>query len=74
MSLTLEGLDLVTAFTAAVASLGNIGPGLAGVGPSQNYGFLSAGGKFLLSFMMLLGRLELYAVLVLLQPSFWRRG
>lgn len=67
------GLDLLSAFTSVAATLGNIGPGLGLVGPTQNYSFVPAVGKYLLSFLMLLGRLELYTVLVLLMPSFWRK-
>lgn len=67
------GLDLLSAFTSVAATLGNVGPGLGLVGPTQNYAFVPASGKYLLSFMMLLGRLELYTVLVLLLPSFWRK-
>lgn len=67
------GLDLVTAFTSVAATLGNVGPGLGGVGPTQNYYFVSAVGKYYLSLLMLLGRLELYTVLVLLAPSFWKK-
>jgi trk system potassium uptake protein TrkH len=72
--MTAGGLDLVTAFTAVVTNLGNVGPGLGLAGPTQNYSFLSSLGKYFLSFLMLLGRLELYTVLVLFQPSFWRKG
>jgi trk system potassium uptake protein TrkH len=67
------GLDLVSAFTAVVATISNIGPGLAKVGPTQNYSFIPDVGKYYLSFLMLLGRLELYTVLVLFLPSFWRK-
>ncbi|MDD4146651.1 MAG: TrkH family potassium uptake protein [Clostridia bacterium] len=72
--MTLGGLDLVTAFTSVVTTLGNVGPGLAMAGPTQNYSFLPAAGKYFLSFLMFLGRLELYTVLVLFLPSFWRKG
>lgn len=67
------GLELVDAFTSVAASLGNVGPGLGMVGPAQNYGFISAPGKLYLSFLMLLGRLELFTLLVLFLPSFWKR-
>lgn len=67
------GLDLLSAFTSVAATLGNIGPGLGLVGPTQNYSFVPTSGKLFLSFLMLLGRLELYTVLVLLMPSFWRK-
>lgn len=66
------GLDLVSAFTAVAATIGNVGPGLESVGPMFNYSFVPDSGKYVLAFLMLLGRLELYTVLVLLTPSFWR--
>lgn len=65
--------DMKTAVTAVIASLGNVGPGLGLVGPSGNYGFVPTGGKLILTLCMLLGRLELYTMLVVLIPSFWRR-
>lgn len=69
----LEGTDLVTAATASVACLSNIGPGLGKVGAVEAYHWLSAPGKLLLTAAMLLGRLELYTVLVVLLPAFWRK-
>ncbi len=71
--LLFSGLDAVTAFTAAVACVNNIGPGLGDVGPAVNYGGLSDFQTWVCTFAMLLGRLELLAVLVLLTPQFWRR-
>jgi len=65
--------SLLTAFGAALATIGNIGPGLAGVGPVENYGGIPAAGKGVLILLMLLGRLEIYAVLVLFVPLTWRR-
>ena len=67
------GLDLITAFTSVLASISNIGPGLAGVGPHANYAHIPAVGKWLLCAFMLMGRLEIYTVLVLMLPSHWRR-
>jgi len=69
----LEETDLVTAATASVACLSNIGPGLGKVGAMEAYHWLSAPGKLLLTAAMLLGRLELYTVLVVLLPAFWRK-
>lgn len=66
-------IDLGTASTASIACLGNIGPGLAGVGATCSYGWLPASAKLILSFAMLLGRLELFTVLVILLPSFWKK-
>jgi len=68
-----SGVDLVTGFTSVAATLGNIGPGLQLVGPAENYAFYSGGYKIFMSFLMLLGRLEIYTVLTLLIPSTWRR-
>lgn len=65
--------QLETAVTASAACIGNIGPGLAGVGATQNYQFIPLAGKWLLVFLMLLGRLEVYSVMVLLLPDTWRR-
>ena len=68
-----DGTDIVTAMTATVTSMSNCGPGLGQVGPTQNYGWISVPGKWLLSFLMLAGRLEFYALLVLFVPSAWKR-
>ena len=73
MLLLASGLDVVTAFTAIVACLNNIGPGLGKVGPAGNYGVLNDFQIWLCSAAMLLGRLELLSVLVLFTPQFWRR-
>jgi trk system potassium uptake protein TrkH len=69
----LIGLDMLSAAASIAATLGNIGPGLGLVGPETNYAFIPVPGKIVLSFMMLLGRLELLTVLVLLSPAFWKR-
>jgi len=71
--LTALGLDMVSAFGATAACIGNIGPGLGSVGPSANYAHLPDIAKWLLSMCMLLGRLEIFTVIVLLSRSFWRR-
>lgn len=68
------GLDLVSACSAVAATLGNVGPGLVVVGPTLTYQPIPALGKWVLSACMLLGRLELFTVLVLFIPDFWRRG
>lgn len=65
------GIDLMTAFSAVAASINNLGPGLAGVG--SNYSSLSDPAKWILCFGMLLGRLEIFTLLVLLTPAFWRK-
>jgi len=72
MLLLFSGLDVLTAFTAVVACVNNIGPGLGEVGPAVNYGGLSDFQTWVCSFAMLLGRLELLALLVLFTPGFWR--
>ena len=74
VALAAMGLDLVTAFSAAATAVSNVGPALGDiVGPSGNFSTLPQPAKWLLSFAMLLGRLELFTVLVLLRPEFWRR-
>jgi trk system potassium uptake protein TrkH len=65
--------DLETAVTSVIASLGNIGPGLSAVGATQNYAAIPHFGQAFLTCLMLLGRLELYTVLILFLPSFWKR-
>lgn len=73
MALALLGLDLVTALSGAVTAISNVGPGLGStIGPAGNFAPLPDAAKWLLAFGMLLGRLELYTVLVLLIPQFWR--
>lgn len=69
----LEQCSLETALSASIASLSNIGPGLSKVGATQNYAWVSAPGKWLLTFLMLAGRLELYSILILLTPMTWRK-
>jgi trk system potassium uptake protein len=71
--LLFTGLDVVTAFTAVVACINNTGPGLGQVGPANNYQGLSDVQTWICSVTMLLGRLELFSVLVLFTPHFWRK-
>ena len=66
------GLDFLTAIGAVATSLGNVGPGIGEVGPVDNFAWLPAKVKLFLSFLMLLGRLELFTILVLFTPYFWR--
>lgn len=68
-----ESADLVTGFTAVLACLSNIGPGLEMVGPASNYSAFSPHSKLILSLCMLIGRLEIMPVVLLALPSFWRR-
>jgi len=67
------GTDFDTSVGAVAATLGNIGPGIGNVGPALNYAEIHVAGKWFLSFLMLVGRLELFTVLVLFSPMFWRR-
>jgi len=68
----ISGYDITTSVTATLANLGNIGPGLNLVGPAANYSFFPWWIKLWLSFIMLVGRLEIYTVLVLFTKPFWR--
>lgn len=65
--------DLITASSSVIATLGNIGPGLNAVGATQNYAAIPVTGQIILTICMLLGRLELYTVLILFLPSFWKK-
>ncbi len=67
------GLDLDTAMGSVIATLGNIGPGIGDVGPSANFANIPDVGKWFLSFLMLVGRLEVFTVIILLSPSFWKK-
>ncbi|AEA33319.1 TrkH family potassium uptake protein [Hippea maritima] len=67
------GVDLLTSLSASAATLGNIGPGFGGVGPTDNYAWLPSPAKWVLSFAMLSGRLEIYTVFVLFTPAFWKK-
>lgn len=73
LAVSLGGHDILTSFTSALATLGNIGPGFGGIGPASNYHFFSAPIKWVLSIAMMLGRLEIYTVLVIFTPHFWRK-
>ena len=66
------GLDFETAIGGAASSLGNIGPALGALGPVNNYDILPVFGKYWSAFLMLIGRLELFTVLIILTPHFWR--
>ena len=73
MLLSISGLDFITSISGAASSISNVGPGLGDIiGPNGNYKNIPDLSKWVLSFGMLLGRLELFAVLVLFFPSFWR--
>jgi len=72
MVMSSMGYDLQTSLGAVAATLGNIGPGIGLVGPAQNYAHIPDFGKWFLSFLMLIGRLELFTVLILFSPTFWK--
>ena len=72
--LSLEGLDFITSISAAATSISNVGPGLGDIiGPNGNFSELTNNSKWILSLAMILGRLELFAILVLFLPTFWRK-
>ncbi len=71
--MSLIGVDFETALGSVATSLGNIGPGFGSVGPVNNFAHIPYMGKWFLSFLMLLGRLELFTVLILFTPYFWRK-
>ena len=72
--LTLTGLDFITSISGAASSLSNVGPGLGSeIGPNSNYSGLPDQSKWLLSVGMILGRLEIFAILIIFLPSFWRK-
>ncbi len=71
--LMFDSTDMLTAVSAVVSAISSVGPGLAHVGPMQNFAWLSIPSKWVLIFLMLAGRLELYAILILFIPATWRK-
>lgn len=71
--ISLDNFDLITSFTAIVATINNIGPGLEIVGPNGNYGVFSDLSKFVLMVNMLVGRLEIFPILLLFAPATWKK-
>ena len=67
------GMDIATSLGVVIATLGNIGPGLGDVGPTDNYSTIPAIGKWILASFMLMGRLELFTVIILLSPFYWQK-
>ena len=67
-----HNIELIDCASAVAATLNNIGPGLGAVGPTMNFSLFAPQSKLLLSLLMLVGRLELFAILVLFMPSFWK--
>ena len=66
-------MDILTAVGASAASVGNIGTGLGGVGVTDNHGWIADPGLVVITFLMLVGRLEIYTVLLLFHPDTWKR-
>jgi trk system potassium uptake protein TrkH len=73
LGLAALGMDMVSSFGAVATCIGNIGPGFGTVGPVDNFAHVPALGKWLLIWCMLLGRLEIYTVIVLFVPEFWKK-
>jgi trk system potassium uptake protein TrkH len=69
---SLNGANLITSISASLALVGNIGPGFNGVGPIENYGFFSDAAKYWFSFAMIAGRLELYTMIMIFLPGYWK--
>ena len=69
----LDSMSFYTSLSSVISALMNIGPGFGEIGPSENFSHISDLGKWFLSLLMLIGRLELFSVLILLFPSFWKR-
>ena len=70
---SLDGYDMATNFSAVLSSLSNIGPGMSLIGPTGNYNIFSYGSKLVLTVMMLIGRLEIFPILILFSPSPWKK-
>ena len=67
------GMDAVGAISASISCLANVGPALGDLGPSGSFEAVPVAAKWILAFLMLIGRLELFTVLLMFSPSFWRR-
>ncbi len=67
------GMDWLESFYGSMAAIGNVGPAIGSIGPAGNYAAVPAAGKYILTLLMLLGRLEIYTVMVLLLPSIWKK-
>ncbi len=73
IALSFVGMDFLEAMSGAVTAVSNVGPGLGAIGPNENFKHLSDSAKWILSIGMLLGRLEIFTMLVLISPKFWTR-
>ncbi len=71
--MALLGMDIISAFASVAACIGNIGPGLGNIGPMDNYNHIPTFGKCFLVFLMFVGRLEVYTIILLLLPKFWQK-
>jgi len=74
LAMSFMGLDLSTSLSSVITTMGGIGPGLGSVGPASNFAHIPVTGKVLLTLMMILGRLEIFTLLVLFTPGFWRNN
>lgn len=72
--MTFLGVDFIDAVSAVATSISNVGPGIGSIGPSSNFYNLPDAGKWVLAFLMLLGRLELFTIAILFTPYFWKRN
>ena len=70
--ISMNGLDIISSLSISASSIGNIGPGLGAIGPSANWGALNDFSKYLATFSMLLGRLEIFTVIVLFSRTYWK--
>ena len=73
MGMAATGSDIITSLTTVISAMCNVGPALGTAGPAENYASISAAGKWILIFCMLTGRLEVYTVLILFIPQFWKK-
>lgn len=73
LTMSILGLDLASAFGVTISSVGNVGPAFGNFGPAENYASIPAIGKWVLSFLMMAGRLEIFTVLIVFMPAFWKR-
>jgi trk system potassium uptake protein TrkH len=71
--LTALGIDIITSSTTVISAMCNVGPAFGDAGPSENYASIPGFGKWILIFCMLTGRLEVYTVLILVVPHFWKK-
>lgn len=74
LSIAMLGQDMMTSVSSVAAALNNIGPGLGSVGPYSTYSQMPQTGKLILSFLMLMGRLEIFTVFLCFTPGFWRNA